>query len=304
MRRLIGGLLLLNLTAISLVLSSGEQSITNEDVLNQLKELRNFIDEKRDFSKGSKDLKPVLVQYRSSASKIDGIVECNLSFHTDALHLSIAGYSVQADGTPITIVINVEYEFTEYVGYTIKTAKINASTGFTNVKVENVKTAVEPIADGLKCGDVVVKVDEAGEHAYIVSYKKDDEMCLTYVDHSIVEEQYFEKTGDDWSWIQEDKTTLGGGGTKLYKHFLHTNDYSFNMTIISVNSTSFNDLSVSSKNSFLESNSYISCSTVFAKSYTPPSTLTIQKATLGSDGIYTFGTAVSHSNITDDVTEL
>lgn len=127
MKRLIGGLFLLNLTAISLGLTAGEVSISDEEVLSQLLELRNFIDDKRDFTKGFKDLKPVLVQYRSSASKIDGVVPCNLSFNTDALHLSIAGYSVQADGTPITLRINVVYEWTDYVGYTIKTAKLEAT---------------------------------------------------------------------------------------------------------------------------------------------------------------------------------
>ena len=130
MSRLIGGQFLLNLTGISLGLNSGELSITDAGVLAQLLELRNFIDEKRDFTKESKGLKPVLIQYRSNASKIDGIAQCNLSFNTDALHLSIAGYSVQADGTPLTIRINVEYEFTSYVGYTIKTAKLDATKNF------------------------------------------------------------------------------------------------------------------------------------------------------------------------------
>ena len=130
MKRLVGGLFLLNLTAISLGLTAGEVSISDEEVLSQLLELRNFIDDKRDFTKGFKDLKPVLVQYRSSASKIDGVVPCNLSFNTDALHLSIAGYSVQADGTPITLRINVVYEWTNYVGYTIKTAKLEATNEF------------------------------------------------------------------------------------------------------------------------------------------------------------------------------
>lgn len=124
-KRLIGGLVLLNLCSISLSIDGGEQDITNKDVLDQLTELRSFIDEKRDFSKDVKDLKPVVVQYRSSASKIDGIVECNMSFNTDALHLSIGGISTQSDGSTIRITINVVYQFTDYVGYTIKSAKIN-----------------------------------------------------------------------------------------------------------------------------------------------------------------------------------
>ena len=126
-KRLIGGLVLLNLTSISLGLTSGEVDITDAGVLEQLTELRAFIDAKRNFSKESKELKPVLVQYRSSASKIDGVVQCNMQFNTDALHLNICGTSIQKDGTPITITINVVYEYTDYVGYTIKTAKLNAT---------------------------------------------------------------------------------------------------------------------------------------------------------------------------------
>ena len=126
-KRLIGGLVLLNLTSISLGLTSGEVDITDAGVLEQLTELRAFIDAKRNFSKESKELKPVLVQYRSSASKIDGVVQCNMQFNTDALHLNICGSSIQKDGTPITITINVVYEYTDYVGYTIKTAKLNAT---------------------------------------------------------------------------------------------------------------------------------------------------------------------------------
>lgn len=137
-RKMLGGLILLNLCAISLSLSAGEVDITNQEVLNQLVDLRNFIDEKRDFTKESKGLKPVVVAYRSSASKIDGIMNCNLSFNTDALHLSIAGYSVQADGTPITLTINVEYEFTDYVGYTIKSATINATNTISGVSMEDI----------------------------------------------------------------------------------------------------------------------------------------------------------------------
>ncbi|MBO7693042.1 MAG: hypothetical protein J6T10_10470 [Methanobrevibacter sp.] len=130
-RKMLAGLVLLNLCVISLDVTAGEVSISNQEVLDQLVDLRNFIDEKRDFTKQSaKGLKPVAVQYRSSALKVDGIVYCNLSFNTDALHLSIAGYSVQADGTPLSLIINVVYEWTEYVGYTIKSAKINATKSF------------------------------------------------------------------------------------------------------------------------------------------------------------------------------
>ena len=159
-RRLVGGLILLNLCAISLSLSAGEQDITNNDVLDQLVRLREYIDEKRDFTKESKGLKPVLVQYRSSVSKIDGVVECNLSFNTDALHLSIGGYSVQADGTPIAITINVVYEWTEYIGYTIKSAKLNATNELKLAGEQSVKPIYcHPISiDGQRDDDTTIHV--------------------------------------------------------------------------------------------------------------------------------------------------
>lgn len=126
MKRLSGGLVLLNLTAISLGLTSGEVNITDTGILEELTELRQFIDVNRDFSKGFKNLKPILIEYRSNASKFNGITQANLSFNTDALHMSIGANTIQADGKLLVITINVVYEYTDYVGYTIKSAKLIA----------------------------------------------------------------------------------------------------------------------------------------------------------------------------------
>lgn len=130
-KKLIAGLFLLNLASVSLDSFSSETSISDAEVLKQLVELRNFIDDKRDFTKqSSKDLKPVLIKYRAGTSKFDGIVQGNLSFNTDALHLSIGAVAIQKDGTPLTITINVVYEWTAYVGYTINSAKLLATKDF------------------------------------------------------------------------------------------------------------------------------------------------------------------------------
>lgn len=126
-KRLIGGLVLLNILNLNLHSFAEEDDIEDVDVLNQLTELRTFIDENRNYTKGAKELKPVLVQYRDATEKIDGVVQCNMSFNTNALHLSICGTSVQKDGSQLKILINVVYEYTEYVGYTIKTAKLVAN---------------------------------------------------------------------------------------------------------------------------------------------------------------------------------
>ena len=206
MKRLVGGLVLLSLMSISLDLTAGETAITDKEVLDQLVNLRGFIDEQRDFTKASKGLKPVLVQYRSSASKIDGIVQCNLSFDTDALHLSIGGCSLQADGTTISILIKVVYEWTEYVGYTIKSATLTCSD--TKVKVADVKNIDGAIIEQLKCGDIVIKEDASGEHAYVVTFKSESGICMTYTDASCVETQSYDKDGDDWVYNSEDKSIL------------------------------------------------------------------------------------------------
>lgn len=125
-KRLSGGLILLCLTSISLGVTSGEVSITDPEVLEQLKELRNFIDVNRDFTKGFKNLKPVLVEYRSSASKFNGIALGNLSFNTDALHMSIGINTIQADGKMLVVTINVVYAWSDYIGYQVSSAKLTA----------------------------------------------------------------------------------------------------------------------------------------------------------------------------------
>lgn len=171
-KRLIGGLILLNLCAISLDVTAGEVDITDSGVLEQLKELRSFIDEKRDFTKNAKDLKPVLVQYRSSASKIDGVVQCNMGFNTDALHLNICGTSIQKDGSSLTITINVVYEYTDYVGYTIKTAKLNVVHELNKIDLSNPITTITNTGSGFKADELPdVKV---GDIVYIYSDEQDN----------------------------------------------------------------------------------------------------------------------------------
>ncbi|WP_407416482.1 hypothetical protein [Methanobrevibacter sp.] len=197
MNRLIGGLILLNLTAISLNLSAGEVDITDEDVKKQLTDLRVFIDENRDFTKESKKgLKPVLVQYRSSGSKFDGIVQCNLSFNTDALHLSIGGKTLLSNGKTIDILINVVYEWTEYVGYTIDSATLLARESIES----NIPSPV--VADSGKVlgvnssGEYVLKDDAKGtqlyEHAITISGidENEQELDVTFYIYSKKSDAY------------------------------------------------------------------------------------------------------------------
>lgn len=114
--------------------------------------------------------------------------------------------------------------------------------------VTNIKQISETILSSLKAGDVVLKQDSSGYHAYKVSFKKDGTgICLTYTDASVVETQSYDYTDEHWVYNSEDKTPLvdvenasdgtidkalgldaqgklvkgsvsGGGGTQLYKH--------------------------------------------------------------------------------------
>lgn len=78
------------------------------------------------------------------------------------------------------------------------------------IKVNDIENLPSELCDSLECGQIVIKVTGEEEHAYIVSYKKDDEMSLTYVDHSCSEEVYYEKSEDTWAFIVKDITMLGG----------------------------------------------------------------------------------------------
>lgn len=88
------------------------------------------------------------------------------------------------------------------------------------VECDNVKTLSNAQIDLLRCGDYLVKKDESGEHAYKVTFKSDTGLCLTYHDASVIETQSYDKIDGVWTYNSEDKTELGGGGTKLYLHTL------------------------------------------------------------------------------------
>lgn len=105
-------------------------------------------------------------------------------------------------------------------------------SGIASLEVGDVKSLTSEQCESLNCGDIVVKKDEAGEHAYIVSYKKNNEMCITYADHTIVEENYFEKGVSGWAFIQTDIGHLGG--TKLYNHEISFSydGYEYNLTLV------------------------------------------------------------------------
>jgi len=63
--------------------------------------------------------------------------------------------------------------------------------------------------NSLHCGDIVLKEDSTGQHAYIVSYKKEDTgMCITYTDASCVETVSYDLIEGTWTYNSTDKADL------------------------------------------------------------------------------------------------
>lgn len=80
--------------------------------------------------------------------------------------------------------------------------------GTVKANVSDIKSLSNEVIDNLRCGDVVLKEDTSGKHAYLVSFKSDTGLCLTYCDASCIETQSYDKSGDNWVYNSEDKTSL------------------------------------------------------------------------------------------------
>ena len=90
---------------------------------------------------------------------------------------------------------NLLVEEVELTGKTYETTDIQALTN--------------DFINQLKAGDIVLKKDSTGEHAYIVSFKKDlTGMCLTYTDASCVETISYDYTSSNWVFNSKDITYL------------------------------------------------------------------------------------------------
>lgn len=264
MAKLTGGTILLDLSPISISFSGGEVDITNEEVLSQLRELRTYVDPARSFSKSSKDVKPVVIKYRSDDADTDGVIYGCLSFDGTPTDMVISAFFLQAGGVPVTLFINAPFEFVEYKGYVLKedAVTINTSVGVTHNIVSNVKTLNDAFINELKAGDVVIKKTGTQYHAYIVTFRSATGICLTYHDASCIETQSYDKVNSHWVYNSEDKWSnpefapsgtiqdvLGldssgklvkgsvSGGTKLYRHALTGRGY--NVVLISTHNTAF-----------------------------------------------------------------
>ena len=80
--------------------------------------------------------------------------------------------------------------------------------GTIKTTVSNIKQMTNADIENLSCGDVVLKEDASGKHAYLVSFKSDTGLCLTYCDASCVETQSYDKVGDNWQYNSQDLTYI------------------------------------------------------------------------------------------------
>lgn len=63
--------------------------------------------------------------------------------------------------------------------------------------------------EALRAGDVVIKSDATGKHAYKVSFKGSTGICLTYADCENVETIAYEKVEGTWTYDSKDVTNIG-----------------------------------------------------------------------------------------------
>lgn len=81
---------------------------------------------------------------------------------------------------------------------------------FDQVVVASMDALTNEECESLRCGDIVVKRDASGEHAYIVSfYKAGVGMCLTYTDCENVETVAYNCVEGEWTYDSTDVTHIG-----------------------------------------------------------------------------------------------
>lgn len=80
-------------------------------------------------------------------------------------------------------------------------------------KVDNIKSLTDAQCEDLEVGDMVAKKTGNQYHVYVVTYKeKNQGLCLTYTDASVVETQSYDYTEGHWVYNSEDKTDFSNIG--------------------------------------------------------------------------------------------
>lgn len=265
---MIGGYQIIDLTNISVTLDGGAVAITDPKIKKQLLSLREYIEENYNFSKPlNNKLKPVMIRLRDAESgeEFEGCLWGNVSIIDDNLSFSIDAI---VNVNPLKVLqINVVFEEQEdEVGnafYGIKTATYEYKGGQDSVIVTDIKNIPSATIKKLQCGDIVLKKDSSGYHAYIVSFRSATGICLTYTDATCIETQSYDKVGQNWVYNSEDKGTLpefapsgtiaevlgldsegklvkgSVGGTKLYLHkfYVSADGSVFSLKVISTDNT-------------------------------------------------------------------
>lgn len=96
----------------------------------------------------------------------------------------------------------------DWAGYEGKLIEVlNSLVEGTNSKYEttDITSLDSSILDLLDAGDMVIKVDNTGKHTYIVSYRGEGGLCLTYTDCENVETVAYNKGDSGWTY---DDTTV------------------------------------------------------------------------------------------------
>ena len=209
---MLGGYQIIDLRGISVTMGN-DVSITDLNVLKQLLTLREYIEDNYNYTIPlNKRLKAVMIRLRDAKSgeKTEGclwgnlsIIDDNLSFNIDAI-VSVDPLKV----LQIKVVFEKKQDDDGNDYYDIKTAKYEFRGGEDVVTVTDIKAIPSATINKLDFGDIVLKKDASGYHAYIISFKNATGICLTYTDAYCVETQSQHKVGQNWVYNSEDKTII------------------------------------------------------------------------------------------------
>lgn len=77
------------------------------------------------------------------------------------------------------------------------------------IGVSNITTLTADQLDQIQPGNIVIKNDETGGHAYVCTYKGPGGLCLTYADCDNVETVAYVKTEGAWAYDDTTVTHIG-----------------------------------------------------------------------------------------------
>lgn len=201
-KRLVGGDFLLDVSSIELEETSTLTNITDKDVISQLTNLKKFIP-------NPSMIKPIWVKLLDNDGKLV-VARGSLSVvDADEFELDVIlnGYTLKIH-VKFTQVLNEDDDPIDDWYIATNDAKYLFTTNnFATFKVADVKNIDGEILSQLKCGDIIIKEDASGEHAYIVTYRGETGICLTYTDAYAVETQSYDLV-DEWVYNSEDKSVL------------------------------------------------------------------------------------------------